>query len=767
MNSPAGPPEGLPQLHHVSDASGPRFTSVDPRIPAGLLPEIGELLGCEPPRETPGRPAPGELPAALGHATLSDGSRLLCHTVHTEGHGFHAHALWLPADDSLPAGLLPVELWGSPHWSARTPQHRAPDPLTEPVPGRRINRAGLTAFAGARAELLPGFLADVRALFTDPAAPRLILAERDTHDTIQWIALAAAALPRKDAERLTFISYTRHPGRAPHHLVGTLPDTAAGTGTGRHRIHGAAGPPPAAPADDLWARVAARIWLAGEPRLFSAARRLPGEHENPDPGTGPRPPRDPYDPARLAVLAATTGVPLDSAGRAAAARWARRHGHGRGAEFWTPLLAGLAEGGDPRSPGEWLALAAVADRIAAGPAGALADELLAALAAVATAPPALVLALLDLAAALSVETMGIHPLLADRVTAALLEAAAGPEPAPPAPIAAVLDRRPELRAPVLAELDRAAAEAPGGPARVAAAVRAALPAADLAPTPHLHLGEAAGLRHVPGDPVRTFHTLLDLAGPAHRADPAVQRTAFRLAWPGRTPAPAEAGLLVNELAQEWLQSSGIGAELTRTALTAPAGDPDAPALAADLLRYAGHALDPRTRSALSLLALAGHITGGTAGPGFIREAGTLARTALPLEPAVAERAAAVIARVLLSDTPPPGELEELARSGDPVLLQGYETAARGDLDRGRPHAPPGRIAARFIDWTREPGASPAWEQTRTALLAEVLRPAVRLLPPEGMAEVTAELARAGDGLSAAFQEWNRPGRLARIRDRFR
>ncbi|MEV6397974.1 GTPase-associated protein 1-related protein [Streptomyces sp. NPDC051907] len=763
----------LPQLHYTSAAPGPdgsgfRFTAVSQDVPANLLREIEQLLGYEPPRDAPSRPSADELalfPAAFTHTTLSDGSRLLCRSVYTGADysgrygNFHAHAVWLPGGAPVPAGLLPVELWESPSWSAATPADGRPEPLAALAPGRRTDRASLTAFAAARAERLPAFLADVRTLFTAADAPQLVVVERDAQDTVRWIALASSVLPRRLADRLTFTSYTRRPLQARQQIVGILPDADFGFSGGsdhRYRVHDGAGGASSPPAEDPWATVAARIWTAGLPQLFTAALKLPTEHDD---GSD-------LDHGRLAAVAAAQCVALDTAGRAAAARWAARHGQGLDAEFWGPLVATLAAGGDPRSAEEWLALAPLTAHLArlAGHSATepLKEDLVGALASVGRAPLDVVLALLDLADALSVETIGVLPVLAERTSAALLhdpDAQSAPDEDPAAVVAA-LGRHPDVRAAVLGELDRAAAT--GDPARLAAVVRQAMPDADLGDTPHLRLGEAAARRPEGDDPLRAFHALVAEAGPEHKGRPAVLRTASRLAWGDAPITPGQGRFLVNQLPPDWLEQSGIQNRITDSALAAPADDADVPELAADLLRHASRGLEHRTRSKLTLLALAGQIADGRAAAGFTETAVAHCRIADPLEPPIAERIGTAIARSLLSSQPPRGELEQLARSGDPQLLAAYKKTAYGDGVRDRLRHSPTYVAVCFFQWSSGPGLNPAWDDARTALLADVLRPVVRRMPAADVTAVVQQLERAEGRWAQAFQEWNKPGGIARL-----
>ncbi len=54
---------------------------------------------------------------------------------------------------------------------------------------------------------------------------------------------------------------------------------------------------------------------------------------------------------------------------------------------------------------------------------------------------------------------------------------------------------------------------------------------------------------------------------------------------------------------------------------------------------------------------------------------------------------------------------------------------------------------------------------RTTLLTKVLRPVVRALPAEDLAEVEEALRRTGRGRLDAYRAWNRPGALGRLAGR--
>ncbi|WP_414167522.1 GTPase-associated protein 1-related protein [Streptoverticillium reticulum] len=760
------------QLHYTSAAPGPdgsgfRFTAVSDDLPAALLGEVEQLVGYEPPRDAPARPSAAELaafPVAFSHHRLSDGSRLLCRAVYTgtdySGRygNFHAHAVRLPDGDGLPGRMLPIEAWESPFWADRTPEDGVPDRSAAFTPGRHIDRTRLLEFVRARAQRLEPFLRDVRTLFRSPDAPQLLVVEHDSVHIAHWIAVASSVLPRELADRLTFTTYTRRPLLARQQIVGTLPDADAGgfASDHRYRIHDCTGgrSSPGREEPDPWAAVAARLWLAGRPELVAAAvhQRAGADHGAAD------------DVGHLAALAAVEGVALDTAGRTAAAHWARV----RSAEApEAALLLGLAAGGTDRSAGEWAELAGLADEfapLAEQPAmHPLKRDLLGELERAAAAPLDALLSLFRLAEALDVDRTAVLPVLAARLGTALLD---GPEEERSCARVA-LDGRPVLAAAVLDTLDRAAAT--GDPRDVARVLAAELPGADLAFHPHLRVAAATAAADDPAraDRPGLFTALLKAAGTEHRSTPSVLRTAFRLVW-GDTPLrPVEAGTLLAELPAAWHRAAGLDDAFVRAALDSTPGDPEAPELAKLLLLHCAGTLEPRHRAALLLLELAGDIAAGEARAGCAGHAVALRAQALPLEAGIEERVSAALAGRLLGADPPLGELLALVRSGDEHFLRAYAEAARHESVADRMRSTPAYAADCFTAWQTAPGDGGTWDEIRTGLLASVLRPVVRRMPAEDVEALLASLRRRGGPWAEQFRDWNRPGVLSRVTGRWR
>ncbi|GCB45121.1 GTPase-associated protein 1-related protein [Streptomyces sp. NL15-2K] len=327
----------LAQLHYTSappgpDGSGFRFTAVSAGVPQGLLREAEQVIGYEPPRDFPARPDAEQLknfPKAFSFSELADGGRLLSRSVYTGADysgrwgNFHAHAVHLPAGTRLPDGALPITAWESPRWADATPPGGRPEPVDRFEPSGLLRKEGLVAFAVSRADRLAAFFADLRALAADPDTGQLVIVEHDSADVAQWIALACTVLPREQAHRLTFTTYTRRPQQARQQIIGALPSSESVAHDHRYRVHDCTGHAPSEPVTDVWADVCARIWCAGRPELF----------------------RDAEDLGPLAVAALTSGIALRTDARAVAARWAADHADTLPDATLGALVEGLCAGG--------------------------------------------------------------------------------------------------------------------------------------------------------------------------------------------------------------------------------------------------------------------------------------------------------------------------------------------------------------------------------------------------------------------------------------
>ncbi|MEU8708785.1 GTPase-associated protein 1-related protein [Streptomyces sp. NPDC048565] len=786
----------LPQLHYTSVVSGDgvpagRFTAVDPGIPGPVRAEAAPLLAYEAPADAPG-PLPDArlraLPVAFGFALLSDGSHLLSRTVATGTSGFHAHAVHLTPGAPIPGQVLPITAWGAAGWLSLTPDRRLPDPLTSLViadgPSRGLTREGLGDFAVARSPWLAAVLGDLRRASEDPSAPPVVLVERHSADVARWVALATAVLPREHAERLTFTTYTRHPGRATHRVIGVLPEDAPDIRDPRFRVHTASGPRPAPAVDDAWAATAARIWRSRAPELFRRAAELPGE---------------PFAAGPLAVTALGAGIVLGSDERAAAADWAAERPYALDESRTRQLTGALTAPADDRTAAECaaalrlltaldgrcpasvtapLAALLVTEAVRGGdvtleppartafdePAGEralaalvdeLGDELLAELSSAVPAGVARTVQLLRIARLLGLDLAELMPDVVGRLAQALLD---DPGEGGYRTLLDLLDEQFDVRTALLGELDRLAPDRPADMERLLALVP--LPFTGTQALPHLRMcAEAPGAKARGTERVGVLHTVLRAAGMSPFAEPLVLRTAVGLVWGEDIPTAGEARSLLDETTSDAHRTAGTWTRLVDAALAAPSGDEDASELAHDLLLGFPQETGARVRACLMLLDFARDMRAGDGEPGWADRARTLRSRAEPAEAPALEHAFGALADRLLAPGRPGDELYAFVHSGDEGLIAAYGRAARGDAVLALLRADPAYVADCFTVWNAHPHAGDDWTRTRTALLDEVLRPVVRALSAEELAAVEAAVEREGSSRTLdAFRTWNRPSR---------
>ncbi|MFD4016650.1 GTPase-associated protein 1-related protein [Streptomyces sindenensis] len=807
-----------------SEGPAGRFTAVGPGVSGALLTEIEPLVRYELPEGVADRPSDGELrslPQSFTYAVLSDGSRLVSRSapVRDTGGGsggdavrgagpgprqgirFHAHAVHLPPGVPLPGDRPPVEAWRSPLWVSTTPAGAIPDPLTLP-PGPTAVSEGLDDFAVSRGPWLAAVLADLRRASgpTESGGRPVVLVERQCADVARWLGIASVTLPRESAERLTFTTYTRRPGSSAARVVGVLPGDAAAARAAGLRVHECAEqPPPGGGTDDVWATTAARVWRSRSPELFGEARELPGE---------------PFAAGPLAVTALCAGIALGPDGRAAAAGWAADRPYALDAKRTGQLiealtspgiddrtgpefdaagrLFGALEGRSPASVTAPLAAMLVTEAVRGGngslelprrdaftgPEGAavaerLAPEILTELGDT-TGPRSVArtVQLLRVARLLGVDRTDALPGIVDRLAPAVLaeaaaeESRAGAEGLPdfaPA-LLELLDEQFEVRTALLGALDRIAPQDPGAVARFLE--RVTLPFTGTQALPHLRMcAEVPGaMATLGGDRAAVWHRVLRAAGLSPFAEPLVLRTAVGLVWEDRAPTVAEARLLLEAATSDSHRAAGTWARLVDAALSASAaGTDEAASLAHDLLRGFPTEIGGRERAGLLLLDLVRELRTGAPDPGWAERVRTLCAQAEPVEPALRERAYAALVERLLAPDRPGAELYDFVHGDDPDLIAAYDRTARTEAVRTRLRAQPAYAADCFSVWTAHPHAGRTWPPVAAALLEEVLRPAVRAMPAEDVAEVEATVGRTGSsGRADAFRAWNRVSTLGRL-----
>ncbi|NEC42702.1 GTPase-associated protein 1-related protein, partial [Streptomyces sp. SID8016] len=193
------------------------------------------------------------------------------------------------------------------------------------------------------------------------------------------------------------------------------------------------------------------------------------------------------------------------------------------------------------------------------------------------------------------------------------------------------------------------------------------------------------------------------------------------------------------------------------------GADEAAALAHDLLRGFPEEIGGRERAGLLLLDLARELRTGAPDPGWTETVRALCARAEPVGPALRERAHTALVERLLAPDRPGAELYAFVHADDAELVAAYDRAARTETVRARLRTQPAYAADCFTVWTAHPHAGTAWPPVAAALLAEVLRPAVRAMSAEEVAEVEATVGRTGSsGRARAFRAWNRSSALGRL-----
>ncbi|MFJ4415439.1 GTPase-associated protein 1-related protein [Streptomyces sp. NPDC088925] len=762
---------------------------VDPAAAAGGSPALRPVrvtAGIEVVRAVAalGWPVP-EAGTSVGVLDVLPGGARVLTRLSAQGGGVAAHSVHLPAGARLPGGRAPVAFLDAPGWGSGDPLGAEP-PLS----------SSLGDFARARAPWVAAFLEGVREVLTRDGAGApdaegtayeggvpFLVAEKEPSLVARWIALACAVLPPERAGSLSFTTYGPREAARSGRLVVGVPLGTAPAVAGQRLLDGAL--PPGEPVTDLWAAGAAWLWREGRPALAAGARPaldgfalVAAAHR--EGLTIPAPVRallpDALDALPASELPDAVGALTDLLGAKAPASDAEAAGLAR---VWARL-----EDRAPLHVSAPLAgavlMALVADRPTGVPvpgATSLTASGRAALAArlgprlrEAVAEPTLgprrSVALLQAAAVLGVEIAG--PVLADvadRLVAAVTRVPAEKEALP---VPGALAGLPELCAVLLPRLERYAAREPLAAQALLDVVDVPLDAA-VRPVPHLRMcAGAASARALALDAVAAWDELLRTSRPSWSTEPALLSTALRLVWTEQPPGLAEMAHILEAADSDSHRAAGTWREAvaaaerggTGTEAEAAAGR----ALAAHLFRSFPAELTPRTRARLRLLELAGDIAEGR-GTDWAEQAVALREPGEVAESSglLAHVYAVLGAAVLRQPGSPEGELYGLARSGDPELLAAYRQAAQSAGFGERLRADPATAAGCFVDWTAHPGAGPAWEATSTALLDDVLRPALRSASRAHLTALTTALLAGGPHRVSAFETWHQRTRASRWR----
>lgn len=792
-------------------SSGFQFVKLTDGVDQALCRQVQPLLGYEPPRSAPARPTPEQIaafPVALSYTLLPQGGAVLCNTTYTGADysgrygNFYAHALYLPGGPADLGAVLPIETWRSPSWCT------GPDGPATAAQDSRVERGtitdpGLCRLAQQHGSHIEAFLTDVLHSFQD-SGKRVLLVEGDADTVASWIALACRSLPRALAGRLTFTTYTQRPYLSSHQVTGMQAgaDFAFSEAeiTSQYRVHDSLTGRSSPPAPPLaCATAAAALWRAGRPELFTEAFE------------GLQMPAAGLDAAllealtgQLAATALAHDVELPDGVFQATVTWAETHPSEGSPQFWRNFAAAIGKGRGGLPAAQLGRLChAVSEHQPAGVTGPLLTAYLSALPAallhdpspdtgtarwaIGRLPEAPTPATTAVAAVLSgslphafdaglpldrgllllelADAAGVHEVPVQAASGMLAPALlAGGNAAADAAQFLAATRNTKIRERVLDCLHDTALSPSGPPAELASALTGWARPAELTGFPLLHAAADLDDARQAGQLTSCAEAFCHVVGILHGAGlDDVSAPALGMACPGHTPAAREALSMLactENLPGHRTQLEKTCLGLVRDTATL---DSDTFRLAGLLRAGAGDWIGHHDTALLDLVIATGRLQ-AAAGSGYRMTdedpatALRLLRFSSPLPQPVREAASAAVLAAMLSPqrleagSPNlPGELRELAASGDEGLITAYAHRAEQELHR-RLTESPSLHACCVMLWWREEGlpAGTAWHTARDSLVTDLLAPAARNMTTQAREQTAAELNRRQEGLG---EDW--------------
>jgi hypothetical protein len=369
----------------LSGHSGFQYNAASPGLDEEQLARIARThVGYRVPPGAPREPSPeqiAELPISLRYHPVDGVGRVVSRTAYVgrefrggpsgEDSGrfgnYFSHIVVDDAGEQPFGGLLPIELWGAPHWrteeSAGTELKRLPELIPGPVDLDEVLARLLPRRRGGLIAVLDPVL---KAVF---GGPRVVVIEPDPALAPMWVALACFALPLDQIGELTFSTFDGRPRQAESvRLCLTTPDCDVAfapyeLGSTAIVIDAAgAAHDSTASSHSLYARVVASLVAEGGEAVLAAVRGLPAGLELDAAG------------AELAVRAQRTDLAESGEVADVVTVLGTRLGRVPGGQ-----LAGLAAelppaGGDPAAIRAWSGLHALARHSETPDSVAITDE---------------------------------------------------------------------------------------------------------------------------------------------------------------------------------------------------------------------------------------------------------------------------------------------------------------------------------------------------------------------------------------------------------
>jgi hypothetical protein len=254
---------------------------------------VGYRVPSDAPRE-PGAAEIARMPISLRYHPVDGVGRVISRTAYVgrefRGGGagadsgrfgnYFSHVVVDDGDEQPFGGMLPIELWGAPHWRTEESPSTELARLPELTPGPLDLETVLSKLLSRRSKSLAAVLdATMRALVD---GPRVVVVEPDAELAAAWVACTCFALPPDRVGELTFSTFDGRPREAESVLlclttpgcdVAFAPYELGSTVTVIDAAAAGDGPP--TPQRSLYARVAATLAEQGGEAVSAAVRGLP------------------------------------------------------------------------------------------------------------------------------------------------------------------------------------------------------------------------------------------------------------------------------------------------------------------------------------------------------------------------------------------------------------------------------------------------------------------------------------------------------------
>jgi hypothetical protein len=289
-----------PQAFHtscrtgLSGHAGFQFNAASPGLDEQQLSRLAAAhAGYRVAPDTPMEPDPAqiaELPVSLRYLPVEGMGPVASHTTYVgrefrgrdgepDSGRFGNYFSHIVVDGGAGAapfdGLLPIELWGAPHWSAIESETTELPRLERLEPGPVDLEGVLAQLLPSRAPALgPVLDACFRALL---GGPRVVLVEPDPALAAAWIAWASFALPTDRVLQLTFSTFDGRP-RVAEAVRVCVTTPACDIGFSAYELGSTVAivdtTAPAGADPSLYARVAAALAAEGAEAVAAAVREL-------------------------------------------------------------------------------------------------------------------------------------------------------------------------------------------------------------------------------------------------------------------------------------------------------------------------------------------------------------------------------------------------------------------------------------------------------------------------------------------------------------